>query len=339
MRICARVIKKSTKRGFIEMARPWMPLFIADYISNTSHLGALESGAYLHLIMEYWQKGGLPDDDARLARIAKMTPIEFSNARATLAEFFLPGWRHKRVDRELAESNAAYKRRAVAGKAGGAAKSSNATAMLQQCSSSKPSIGLATHSHSHSKEDSSFFENLHNPPTLPVLQTGVVAESSVEKPKQEYPLEFEGDWKAFPRNQNSSKANAFRQWRRLSAENRISFRKSLPIFAKWLEYECARRSKAPPSAEHMENYIKNRKWVAHLEAGAVASIRQSDAVPMVRIIRDSPAGRAWSEHELQKTGKKLYWIASGPEPHRHFLTEYPPSCLDARQPKISEEMR
>jgi len=39
-----------------------MPLYVADYLADTAHLGALESGVYLHLIMHYWLKGGLPDD-------------------------------------------------------------------------------------------------------------------------------------------------------------------------------------------------------------------------------------------------------------------------------------
>jgi uncharacterized protein YdaU (DUF1376 family) len=87
------------------MNRPWMPLYIADYIKDTSHLRALESGAYLHLIMAYWVSGRLPNDDRQLATIAKLTDREWRGCKAVLAEFFGPDWSsHKRIDKELAET-------------------------------------------------------------------------------------------------------------------------------------------------------------------------------------------------------------------------------------------
>lgn len=85
--------------------KPWMPLYIADYLKDTTHLGALESGAYLHLIMDYWQNGRLPDDERQLARIAKMTDREWRAAKATLQAFFHDGWKHKRIDAELAHAS------------------------------------------------------------------------------------------------------------------------------------------------------------------------------------------------------------------------------------------
>lgn len=84
--------------------KPWMPLYIADYLKDTTHLGALESGAYLHLIMDYWQNGKLPDDNRQLARIAKMTDREWKAARSTLQAFFHDGWKHKRIDEELSHA-------------------------------------------------------------------------------------------------------------------------------------------------------------------------------------------------------------------------------------------
>ena len=100
------------------MNRPWMPLYVADYLADTAHLNAAQSGAYLHLIMHYWQKGSLPRDDAQLAAIARMSPSEWKRARSIVAAFFQDGWTHRRIDRELAEADDKYRRRSVAGKKG-----------------------------------------------------------------------------------------------------------------------------------------------------------------------------------------------------------------------------
>jgi uncharacterized protein YdaU (DUF1376 family) len=92
-----------------------MPLYIADYLADTAHLNAAQSGAYLHLIMHYWQKRGLPTDDRQLAAIARMTPRKWSRERDIIAAFFHDGWKHKRIDAELARSeDISSKRRASA---------------------------------------------------------------------------------------------------------------------------------------------------------------------------------------------------------------------------------
>lgn len=87
-------------------ALPYMPLYVADYLSDAAHLSTLEHGAYLLLIMTYWQRGeALPDDDRKLARICRVGPREWSRLRPVLCEFFQVGcnnWSHSRIDRELA---------------------------------------------------------------------------------------------------------------------------------------------------------------------------------------------------------------------------------------------
>lgn len=83
------------------MSRAWMPLYVADYLADTGHLSAAEHGAYLLLIMHYWQNGGLPKEDRRLARIARMSPAEWEDARETLFDMFDDGWRHHRIEAEL----------------------------------------------------------------------------------------------------------------------------------------------------------------------------------------------------------------------------------------------
>ena len=53
------------------MSLPRMPLHVGDYLKETTHLDATLHGAYVLLIIDYWVKGSLPDDDVQLARIAR----------------------------------------------------------------------------------------------------------------------------------------------------------------------------------------------------------------------------------------------------------------------------
>ena len=80
-----------------------MPLYVADYLVDTAHLDAAESGAYLHLIMSYWVNGSLPQEDKKLALIARMTTKQWNKAKATIKLFFGPDWKHDRIEVELAK--------------------------------------------------------------------------------------------------------------------------------------------------------------------------------------------------------------------------------------------
>lgn len=84
--------------------RPWMPLYIADYLAKTAHLTVTEHGAYLLLIMNYWHNGGLPEDESKIARIARMSAKQWNESKETLKAFFEDGWKHKRIDEEIAQA-------------------------------------------------------------------------------------------------------------------------------------------------------------------------------------------------------------------------------------------
>lgn len=98
------------------MNRPWMPLYVADYRADTAHLNAAQHGAYLLLIMHYWQTGSLPIDEGALSRIACMTPAEWKRNRAPVAAFFNDNWIHKRIDAELARAADISSKRAASAK-------------------------------------------------------------------------------------------------------------------------------------------------------------------------------------------------------------------------------
>src|SRR4029077_13511039 len=85
--------------------RPFMAFYGAEFFTDTAHLSRDERDAYLRLIWHYWSHGGLLDDDARLARIAQMSPDEWAAARPVIQAFFRDGWKHRRIDDEIARAN------------------------------------------------------------------------------------------------------------------------------------------------------------------------------------------------------------------------------------------
>jgi uncharacterized protein YdaU (DUF1376 family) len=116
---------------------PYMPLYIADYLADTVILTPTEDSAYIRLIMHYWQNEGLPSDDERLARIARVSLKEWLRIRSTIASFFGPDWHHKRIEAELAKACDGISKRSAAGKAGAAARYGKRMANADQSHSNR----------------------------------------------------------------------------------------------------------------------------------------------------------------------------------------------------------
>lgn len=136
------------------MSTPWMPFYVADYLADTRRLDTLEHGAYMLLILEYWRQGGLPKDDATLARLVLVDASTWARIKPVISSFFDADWRHKRIDAELEKAREKNERRQDAGRRGGLAKaerqSSNATAMLEQCSTNALASSSQPQPHSSS---------------------------------------------------------------------------------------------------------------------------------------------------------------------------------------------
>jgi uncharacterized protein YdaU (DUF1376 family) len=128
------------------VSRAWMPLYIADYLADTRHLSTLEHGAYLLLIMHYWQHGGLPTDERQLARIAGLQTKEWNRSRPQLIPLFGSELKHKRIDAELERQSTISKAYTERAKKGAEAKwakrdaSSIHKAMLENAQSHKKRI-------------------------------------------------------------------------------------------------------------------------------------------------------------------------------------------------------
>jgi len=97
------------------MSKPWMPLYVADYLSDTGHLTTVQHGAYLLLIMHYWKRGGIPSDETQLAQIARMTEREWKANRAPVMAYFDDNLKHARIEQELAHAEEISSKRRTAG--------------------------------------------------------------------------------------------------------------------------------------------------------------------------------------------------------------------------------
>ena len=121
----------------------WMPLNVGDYLADTGHLSTTQHGAYLLLLMHYWRKRGLPEDDKQLAAIAKLPLRIWLDNKETLQAFFFSGWLHKRVESELEKRANVSAKRAVAGSRGGLKSQMNH--MLREANA--PICSSMTHTH------------------------------------------------------------------------------------------------------------------------------------------------------------------------------------------------
>lgn len=97
----------------------WMPLYIGDYLADTGHLSTTQHGAYLLLLMHYWRKRELPDDDKQLAAIAKLPLRIWLDTKETIQAFFHDGWKHKKVESEMEKRATVSAKRSRAGYNGG----------------------------------------------------------------------------------------------------------------------------------------------------------------------------------------------------------------------------
>jgi uncharacterized protein YdaU (DUF1376 family) len=119
----------------------WMPLYVADYLADTTRLTTVQHGAYLLLIMAYWRAGeALPDDDEDLAAMTRLALKDWQKIRPKIAGFFTVAagrWTHNRIEREIERATINREQKSAAGKA-------SATARASQRNSNGRSTGVGT---------------------------------------------------------------------------------------------------------------------------------------------------------------------------------------------------
>lgn len=102
---------------------PSLPLWTDAYLADTTDLSAEEHGCYLLLLMAAWRTPtcSLPDDDQRLARMAKVGPKKWKKMRPVMERFFTVSdgqWTQNRLlkERDRVETSRNQKRQAAQAK-------------------------------------------------------------------------------------------------------------------------------------------------------------------------------------------------------------------------------
>lgn len=119
------------------MIRPWMPLYVDDYLSDTGHLTVTEHGAYMLLIMHYWKHGGLPADERLIARIARLSPDQWAESRDVLSMLFGPDWSHARIDEEISKADEIIGKRKAAAQGMHSKRRAKAVQVQSTCSDTR----------------------------------------------------------------------------------------------------------------------------------------------------------------------------------------------------------
>ena len=158
----------------------WMPLYLRDYLTDTSRLSTIEHGAYLLLLMDYWVNGPLPNNNNILLQITKLSTENLRVISGLLLGFFVLDkntntWHNKRIDQELQKASSRRENAVNNGKKGGRPTennpednpSNNPEPNPQESSSPSPSPSY-THTYSPSVDYSSFQDlwNAHLEPKI-----------------------------------------------------------------------------------------------------------------------------------------------------------------------------
>ena len=138
-------------------ADAWMPLYVADYIADTTHLSTEEHGAYLLLLMAAWKRGGrLPVDDKQLANIAGMKPAAWRRASGVVLAFFHPDGGElvqKRMLLEIERASDIREKKAVGGVSGGSVRWGEDDRELRGREMRSQRLSAARQKATHSKEE------------------------------------------------------------------------------------------------------------------------------------------------------------------------------------------
>ena len=174
----------------------WMPVYIGDYLRDTEELTGPEHGAYLLLLMHYWQKDGVIGSD--IDRLARVCRSDEETARFILGYYFtLEGgnYKNKRADEEMEKAESRRSSAENNGKKGGRPPKNNPQETARLSSGSNPLTGTKPERNPQesSSSSSSSSQDINNT-------------SSATPPKPEQDESFNAFYDAYPRKEARGQA-------------------------------------------------------------------------------------------------------------------------------------
>jgi uncharacterized protein YdaU (DUF1376 family) len=177
----------------------FMPVWIDAYHADTQHLSTVQHGAYLLILMSMWRNGGkLPNDERRLAIIAKMTLDKWRRYGRGIMDLLVveDGMvTQKRLLQELEKSRSKIEKKRAAGKAGGTAKS-------LKTKGSKVADSVAEEvadEQQEGKQTAALYSLLSTTPKKPSVSVGEEASADEPLPWEVDPVKPDADPEPAPR--------------------------------------------------------------------------------------------------------------------------------------------
>jgi uncharacterized protein YdaU (DUF1376 family) len=184
-------------------ALPYMQLYVSDYLADTMHLDTEQHGAYLLLIMNYWQTAK-PIPKNRLQAITRVSNDRWSSVELSLNEYFNDTgthWVHSRIDADIKMVEEAQAQRSSAGKASAEAKKRLRQAQLKRNGNEKSTVVEVPLQRSHN-ENSSKENRLEENRIEENIKDTKALKRSVFKPPTWMPEE---KWKSYLNTRRSKK--------------------------------------------------------------------------------------------------------------------------------------
>lgn len=190
---------------FEEKIADWMPLRLVIWRKGTAFFSPAERGAYMDLILAYWELGPLPNDDAILQQLARVTDSKtWKQVRGKVLGKFneVDGMlTHARVDEERTVALQKFQRKSDAGRvAGQASAQARAKQPSTTGSTNRSTVGSTT-----GQPDVNTTYQGHTP-------NGVTEAKASGERKRSAPkvgTRISPDWKPNERNLEDAKARGY----------------------------------------------------------------------------------------------------------------------------------